>query len=241
MNTLGKALCLSLLAVACVLLTNVKADTFHYPPEIYAPVWETPFPYQRNINMDFSVNPVAAPGDGIPGAVYEGYLDPSLKVSDYVTLSGDAQWYESVPGFTQTGLIGIDNRNGTDTLYGIFIFHIDNTTNADNEKHLWEEFDWLATTQSISVKVEDPSGNRFNLIYSHGTGASGNYTADYEWVHSPNPPWENVQFNFGIEAGKYFLLDNLHIATECVPEPATLTLLGIGVISLLAYAWRRRK
>jgi hypothetical protein len=32
------------------------------------------------------------------------------------------------------------------------------------------------------------------------------------------------------------------IATaQPTPEPASLTLLGIGAVSLLAYAWRRRR
>jgi hypothetical protein len=240
MNAFSKALCLALLAVACVSSTNVQADPFIMPPETYAPVWETSFPYQRNINMDFNVNPVAAPGSGIPGAVYEGYLDPTLKVSDYVTLTGDAQWYESVSGFTQTGFLGIDNRNGTSTLYGSLTFHIDNTENPDNEKHLWEEFNVLETNGGFGFGVRDPLGNSFELIYTHGQSTLRNFTYDLEFVHTPNPPWENVNLGFSVAPGTYILFNNFHIATECVPEPATITLLGIGAISLLAYTWRRR-
>jgi hypothetical protein len=240
MNTLSKALSLSILAIACVLLTNVQADPFVMPPENYAPVWSTPFPYQRNINMDFNVNPVAAPGNGIPGAVYEGYLDPSLKTSDYVMLTGDTQWYESLPGFTQTGFLGIDNRHGTSSLSGDVIFHIDNTSNADNEKHLWEELVWMGTT-GIGEEVIDSSGKSFSIIYWHNDMDTSVYVSDWEWVRSPNPQWEQVTFNFYVSPGNYLLFDNYHNATECVPEPATLTLLGIGVISLLAYAWRQRK
>jgi len=241
MSALGKALCLSLLAVGCVSLANVQADPFVMPPETYSPDWQTSFPYQRNIYMDFNVSPVAAPGNGIPGAVYEGYLDPTLKASDYVTLDGAAQWYDSVPGFTQTGLIGIDNRTGTSTLTGYLIFHIDNTTNTDNKKHVWEEFDSFSNN-GFGSGVQDPSGNWFDAVYYHTQGASGNFSKnDFEYGHSPNPPWENVEFEVLVAPGQCALFDNLHIATECVPEPATLTLLGIGVISLLAYAWRRRK
>jgi hypothetical protein len=31
------------------------------------------------------------------------------------------------------------------------------------------------------------------------------------------------------------------VASESVPEPSTLVLLGIGAVSLLAYAWRKRR
>ncbi len=96
-----------------------QADSFDKPPETYAPVWQTRFPYQRNINMGFGVDPVRAPGNGIPGAVYEGSLDGDLRVNDYVTLTPYAQWYATSPEIIPTGLIGIDNRSGTGRVEGI--------------------------------------------------------------------------------------------------------------------------
>src|SRR5208337_3611901 len=86
-----------------LMITMAQADQFINPPEIFAPVWYTAFPYQRNIDMGFSVYPVSSPGSGIPGAVYEGTLDPYLLGSDYVTLNG-VTWYGSLSEFTQTGL-----------------------------------------------------------------------------------------------------------------------------------------
>ena len=37
------------------------------------------------------------------------------------------------------------------------------------------------------------------------------------------------------------LIDYMHIATECVPEPSTFALLGMVALGLLAVAWRRRR
>ena len=60
--------------------------------------------------------------------------------------------------------------------------------------------------------------------------------------------WQNVDevefsasggTNAGLNGyGTYFVLDNL---TICVPEPATMTILGVGVAALAGYRWRQRK
>ena len=93
---------------------QAMANPFINPPETnWNPPWVTPFPYQRNIDWDFSaISPVGGPStDGTPGAVYEGWLDPSLKSSDYVTFSGGFQWYPSITVGSSTygGVIGISN------------------------------------------------------------------------------------------------------------------------------------
>ena len=86
---------------------------FVNPPETNAPKWCTPFPYQRNIDWDFSTNPQGGPSPtGAPGAHYEGWLDPDLWGSDFVRFSGDIAWYDTLSEITPTGLIGIDNRGG---------------------------------------------------------------------------------------------------------------------------------
>ena len=138
--------------------TVAPADVFDWPPETHAPVWQTPFPYQRNVNLGFGVNPVAAPGLGIPGAVYEGWLDPQLMVGDYVQLSGAVQWFDTLAGFTQTGLVGIDNRAGASPLSGWLTIRLDNTTSDLPTKHLWTEQDSFGTTGqgSIGLAVSDP-------------------------------------------------------------------------------------
>ncbi len=221
-------------------ITIAQADPFIMPPEIYAPVWSTPFPYQRNINIGFGVNPVSSPGSGIPGAVYEGTLDPSLLGSDYVSFTGAVSWYGSLPGITPTGLIGIDNRTGTNTLTGTAVFTIDDTTNANLVKHVWAEALAVASdSATVGIGVFDPSGNPGTFLGGPGISTyNGEYLSDYEFELSPNPDYETIVESFSVPAGDYALLDELHLATECVPEPASFSLLALGGLALL---WRRRR
>jgi hypothetical protein len=226
-----------------LMITMAQADQFIRPPETYAPVWYTSFPYQRNIDMGFSVNPVSSPGYGIPGAVYEGTLDSSLLSSDYVTLTGAATWYASVSGFTQTGLIGIDNRAGNSTLTGTAVFHIDNIPVANWWKDVWAESldldNQAYAGEFLNWQVFDPNNNPAMYLGGPANSLLGNneWLSDAEWQITPNPSYETLVETFSVPAGDYALIDNLHIATECVPEPATFSLLALGGLALL---WRRR-
>jgi flagellin len=45
----------------------------------------------------------------------------------------------------------------------------------------------------------------------------------------------------GREVPAWYLLDNVSVVGASVPEPASLTLLGLGAAGLIGYTWRRRK
>jgi hypothetical protein len=237
---------LALMAVGGV----ARADVFDKPPEINAPAWGTPFPYQRNINLGFGVNPVAAPGSGIPGAVYEGWYDFVLKATDQVTFDGSVQWYDNVAGITPTGLIGIDNRGGTATLTGTAIFHVDNVPWDGPLKHLWYEADWIENPppSDIYITVEGPpsySAASLGGLPPRDLG-NGFFRDNYEWEIIPNPhlptPWELVKVNFAADPGEYVLLDALHLATECIPEPQQVAAGWVVVLlSAVGYGLRRHR
>jgi hypothetical protein len=221
-----------------VTTSGMFADEFVRPPETYAPVWVTPFPYQRNINIGFDVTPVGTAGSGIPGAIYEGTLDPVLKVSDYVQFTGDTHWYDTLSGFNGTGFIGIDNRSGSSTLHGTATFRLDNTIVPNPEKHLWLELSYsMSPETSFGYGVTGPEPGFWPSLGGPGNVNLGNgfWLLDDEFETSPNPAWETVGFSFTAPAGAVVVFDNVHIATECVPEPAAIALafLGAGMLIVL--------
>ncbi len=251
------------LAVVLVSISLVLASPFDWAPEdeaaSYGLDWRTQFPYQRNIDWDFAVDPSGGPDpNGTPGAHYEGYDDDVLKVSDFVLLEGGVQWYSEVdvsaPPYNlgiYSGVIGIDNRTGTSDLPGSMTFHLDNHTGNDI-KNLWIEWDFIASSTSSAdvdidtsvnpeppaVVIDDASIDPPRLV-----SASPPLYRQNAWSHiEPNPAWEEIQVDLVVAPGHFVLLDRIHVATECisaVPEPSTLALLGLVSIAFLARRGRR--
>jgi hypothetical protein len=234
------------MVVALALLMGgvAQADPFVYPPETnWTPTWQTPFPYQRNIYWDFnSVSPVGGPSpNGTPGAVYEGYDDPVLKSTDWVSFSGSAQWYSSWTDYngTFTGGIGIFNTTG-EVLTGTATFEIDDLTGGEL-KLLYQE---MVTDNSpgavVGLSFVLPGGYTYSNPYFASQTVNSELLDDLGWEITPNPPWEELVVSFQADPGAWAMVDSLHVATYC-PEPTTLVSLGTGALCLCLYAWRRRQ
>jgi hypothetical protein len=62
---------------------------------------------------------------------------------------------------------------------------------------------------------------------------------------TPNITWTEVpgqQYNLlTMQAGSTVYLQVLGSSAEEIPEPSTLALFGIGAVSMMAYAWRKRR
>ena len=234
------------LALLVVLSTTAFAEPFDFPPEQNAPGWVWGFPYQRNILWSFDTDPRSDPSPG-NGAHYEGQLDPLLWDSDYVELTGDVGWLQGFPPLPP-GLVGIFNTAVPDPLTGQIIFHIDNTLWPLDYKNIWLEYDFVVSSANVE----------FDAIIVPGPGDPLGYVVDdwtseirmdpttgllqqNAWVRiEPNPFWEDFVITLSVPQGEFAFLDQMHIATECIPEPASLTLFGLGLAGL-AFCWYRRR
>ena len=76
--------------------------------------------------------------------------------------------------------------------------------------------------------IQQPSGGFLEYVNSPQGVAYCGVIATLDCWETPNPTMNNSQ--------TWVIADGGHP----VPEPSTLVLLGIGAVSLLAYAWRRR-
>lgn len=233
------------LALLIALGTAAFAEPFEQPPEEYAPGWAWGFPYQRNIVWDFEIDPRVAPPPG-NGAEYEGTLDPLLWDSDSVDLAGEVGWLANY-GTLPYGLVGIFNTT-TQPASGEIIFHLDNTLWPINHKHMWFEWDFAL---GPNVQMDEPV-----LIPGPGDPASydvldwmsaprvidpvAGLLRQNAWVRiQPNPFWEELRISFTVPPGEYAFLDQMHIATECIPEPASVLLFGLGLAGLVFCGYRR--
>lgn len=233
-----------------IVASLVWASPFEWAPEDYKP-WSTEFPYQRNVDLTFEVTPIRVPdggpgGPGIPGAHYEGTADPILMLSDFVEFQGNFTWYDSVNGFPFQGLIGIDNRNGNIPQGGSVVIHLDNFPIPNTEKKIWIEWDFLVSAANIPMAfyVADSNGSLpveqwFGPIRTTQDGLS---RQNIWFVLKPNPLWEEITILFPfVPAGGYALIDRFHVATECIPEPASGLLAVIGCAGLTWFGVRRRR
>lgn len=238
-----------------VVASVLWASPFEWAPEDYKP-WESDFPYQRNVDLMFQISPVSptggpnggpnGAGPGIPGAHYEGTADPILMISDFVLFQGDFTWYDSVNGFPFQGVVGIDNRNGNIPKGGAIVIHLDNFPIPNTEKRIWIEWDFLisAANMPLAFYVGDSSGSLPVEGWASPirTTQDGLSRQNLWYVLKPNPLWEEITILLPyVPAGGYAFIDRFHVATECIPEPASGLIAVVGGLGLVVMGVRRKR
>jgi hypothetical protein len=111
-------------------------------------------------------------------------------------------------------------------------------------KNIWSELIWAQTgTNSIlQIGANYPEGYHLNgATVAHGpVQLPDNWLAADGWAQiAPNPAWEEAILSIRVAPHEVVMIDSWHTATECVPEPATCALVGLGLVGLAA--WRRRR
>lgn len=246
--------------IGLLLAVSVSATPFINPPEDNATAdeWKTQFPYQRNALLDFVTSPATWPSDPngpqgsldlVPGPDYdlEGWDDPDLFPSDWLLIEGDYVWADSVPGLpgNRTGILVFDNTTGNDPLLAQVTWHLDNWPDPRLQKDVWSELIWFqtGTETSLGVGIVTPGGHRIAdmwYLFNPASQLPDGWLINDGYVRiEPNPEWEEMVVSLTVAPGEAFFIDSWHTATECVPEPGTIGLFGLGIAGLIY--WRRRK
>lgn len=236
------------------------ADPFVNPPEANHPRWVTAFPYQRNIMVGFDTDPHAwpdhpsSPQPGLRKALtpdvvhHEGTDDKDLFKSDWLsgnaTENGYTAWIDTDPAYPgRQGMLKLGADAGAAAI--TLVWHIDNWDRPWEEKHFFVEAEYFTTgnTGVDELFSSLPGGAPVTLVAHVEPLADGWNRWWAEATLRPNPAWEEMVNTVRFETSpseSFLLIDHMHIATECVPEPTSflLLLLGVAVLGLLG---RRRR
>ncbi|MFP4191851.1 MAG: PEP-CTERM sorting domain-containing protein [Candidatus Hydrogenedentota bacterium] len=114
--------------------------------------------------------------------------------------------------------------------------------NKDNPyKRIWMSFVYSAE-QAVpegAIDITSTPETVQELVYQDTVPLNGKWQTRLEYRLWPNPSWE--QIGFPLEEGQEApFLHEAYIMTECVPEPATMTVLGIGLAGFAVRRFRQR-
>ena len=253
---------LMLVAVILTAVAVANAAPFHNPPELNHPDWGTPFPYQRNILVGFDTDPhtwsdhITSPTPGqrvalTPSVIHhEGTDDLQLYPSDWLggdvtpVGSGFTGWLDidTVTGSNRQGLLRLEATQATKEQPVVFtlVWHIDNWDRPWEEKHFFAEAEFWSNVSGTQNTDELFSANDSFLLDDNAIYEELEFLEGQHWGrwHSwgtliPNPEYEEMINTVVFTEPGIMLIDYMHIATECVPEPGSMALIGVGLLALM--------
>lgn len=215
-----------LLAVSIGFPVSAMAD--YYDP----PAWNHSDPTFTHQDWDFTTSANPSPP--------ENYVNPNGV--PIFGISG-ATWFPTaapyIPGSTRTGLWA-----GSGAGSAIVTLDIPNNEDLTKDKLVWLQVTIGSTLiggLTMNVNLIPNAGQTVTVLdetlYPMPSGELYGYYYEKLWKISPQPGFETItaQVNF---SGGILAIDEVDVDTICIiPEPATISLLGLGALSLL----RRKK
>jgi hypothetical protein len=215
------AVCL-LCAFALALATSITvADDFAPPP------WSRLHPHAVTAEWEFSApaNPTAPDGP-LTNVFFKG----SGTVPTSAAITGSPAGLGWGPGDGDGGWFFPEG--------GDIHFTVDNVIDNEPVKHIWLQ---VTHTPGLGLAVDPLAGINFaatgSLPSPVMTIPHGPTSTIFFWDMFPNPPWEEFRLLvFG--TGE---IDQVVVDTISIPEPSSVVLCGIGLLTIGAVVHRRRR
>jgi len=160
-------------------------------------------------------------GDWLPSTMITE-LVPDEDHQEWIPLDG-GDWFGT-------------NREGIWALSGHMDVMVDNFPDLNDWKIMWIQLTWHESVENAEPALLnfDPAYDTKEIVFETTEPLCGGWMVTiWEVVIEDNPPDESFRIQGDI------LVDQLVIDTWCMPEPATLALLGFGGLGVLLR--RRRK
>lgn len=200
-----RLLILSTVVAAVVLINTAWADDFN------APDWrgDPRTTYQR---WEFGTNNATPP----PETDYDNTLGvPTL------TVGGEFPYTEHLTTY--------EGESGVWRFEDLIQIEIANFNEEYDLKRIWIQLTYLTESGAAPFISTTPSYSTWETV-DGPTAVGSYYHVAYEILIEPNPASETIYIQ---PPGCTLYLDEVVIDTICIPEPATICLLGLGALALL--------